>query len=262
MFIKEKIDRLFIVAINKLLKKNYLCILCNKKINDFEKLPQYYYDNLAKYNYIHPVFAGETINYLQYSCPFCFGADRERLYALFLEKYFNEVENKENFKFLDFAPSKSLSNWIRKYKWVKYRTIDLYMQGVDDKADITNLDIYTDNEFDFILCSHVLEHIENEKKAISELYRILKPTGKAIIMVPILTTLKEDFENPEHKTEAERWKYYGQNDHVRKHSKKGFVKKLENAGFKVEQLNIDYFSKEEFEKNAISKKSVLYVVSK
>jgi ubiquinone/menaquinone biosynthesis C-methylase UbiE len=121
---------------------------------------------------------------------------------------------------------------------------------------------YVDNCFDMILCSHVLEHVDDDRKAMSELFRILKPSGFGIIMVPIDINLKEDFENPEYKTEAERWKYFGQNDHVRLYSKNGFATKLIQTGFKVNQLGIDYFGADVFEKNGIHPRSVLYVVEK
>jgi len=141
--------------------------------------------------------------------------------------------------------------------------MDLFMAGVDDKVvDITNMSIYADNRFHLIVCSHVLEHIEDDRKAMAELYRVLNPAGFAIVMVPINLWLKEDFEDPVKTTEAERWRYFGQNDHVRVYSKAGFVGKLTAVGFKVAQLGIDYFGAEVFERNGIHPRSVLYIARK
>lgn len=262
MLLEKIMNRLTKLTVNVLGKKKYKCNVCNRKIYKFEKLDDFFFQNLEKYGYIHPLFAAETINLLQYSCPFCGSSDRDRLYALFLADYFKKNDNPTDYKFLDIAPAKCFSKWIKKFDWINYRTVDLFMQNVDDKADITDMKIYADNSFDFVLCSHVLEHIEDDKKALSEIYRILKKGASAIIMAPILLTLENDFENPEYKTESERWKYFGQDDHVRMYSKSGFISKLEDSGFKVEQITIKNFSEEIFEKNGISKRSVLYVVNK
>jgi SAM-dependent methyltransferase len=244
-------------------KGTYLCPICESKLSNYERLPEYYFEMYDKYEFEHSLDYFETFNYEKYSCPVCGSSDRNRLYAIFLKKRFAEYLNKNTkIKFLDIAPDINLSAWIKKNASIKYRSVDLSMPGVDDIADITNLNIYDTGIFDIVLCSHVLEHIENDNKAISEIFRVLKPEGIAIVMAPILLTLKEDLENPDWKTESERWKHYGQNDHVRLYSKPGFVKKLVQAGFRVNQFGADYFGTEVFDRNAISPKSVLYVVEK
>jgi predicted SAM-dependent methyltransferase len=124
------------------------------------------------------------------------------------------------------------------------------------------MNIYEDNTFDFFICSHVLEHIQNDIKAMSELYRVLKPGGKCIAMVPIALSLEEDYENPEITTAEGRWKHFGQDDHVRMYSKSGFVNKLASTGFLVHQLDVNFFGYEIFDKHGIHPRSVLYVVEK
>jgi predicted SAM-dependent methyltransferase len=244
-------------------KGDYRCPLCKNEFDHFNRLPDYYIEMLDKYQYVHPFFYSETFNYLKYSCPACGASDRNRLYALYFEKRFSEIAiHKSAYNILDIAPDKNLSDWIKKYPFIQYRSLDLYMEGVDDKADITNLNIYEKDRFDIIICSHVLEHIVDDRKAMGEIFRVLKPNGFAIIMVPIMLTLHEDLENHEWTSEADRWKYYGQNDHVRMYSKGGFVKKLEKTGFKVLQLGIEYFGKETFLQNGIHRQSVLYIVEK
>jgi SAM-dependent methyltransferase len=255
------IKRLMTKNTDKNNKRYFHCPVCNKKVRTFNKLPDFYDDMLEKYEYVHSIYCTETMNRNSYSCPRCNASDRSRLYAVYLKEKFNAF-SKEEYTFLDIAPSENLKNFIKKSALIRYRSADLFMKNVDDKVDITDMNIYSDNSFDVILCSHVLEHIVDDRKAMSELFRILKPDGFAIIMVPINLLLKEDFENSEYKTEAERWKYFGQNDHVRLYSKNGFVNKLTQTGFKVNQLGIDYFGKEVFEKNGIHPRSVLYVVEK
>ena len=256
----KAIRRIKIIISNET-EKTFFCPVCNKKVKDFLKLSDYFDNMMEKYEYVHSIFCAETMNRKAYACPHCNASDRDRLYAIYLNKKFQTLTRKK-YTFLDIAPAKVLTDFIKKFDFIQYRSADLSMEGVDDKIDITDMNIYADNSFDIILCSHVLEHIEDDRKAMSELYRILKPEGFAIVMVPINLYLKEDFENSEYKTEAERWKYFGQDDHVRLYSKNGFVNKLTQTGFKVYQLGLDYFGKEIFDKNGIHPRSVLYVVEK
>jgi predicted SAM-dependent methyltransferase len=122
--------------------------------------------------------------------------------------------------------------------------------------------IYGTESIDAFICSHVLEHVEDDRKALRELYRILKPGGWGICMVPILLTLKETLENPDWVTPEQRWKYYGQDDHVRAYSKEGFIERLVEANFEVELLGIDHFGAQSFDKHGIHPRSILYVVHK
>ncbi|MDH6355289.1 DNA-directed RNA polymerase subunit RPC12/RpoP [Dysgonomonas sp. PH5-45] len=238
----------------------YSCPVCNNKVVDFWPLPALYAEEMEKHGFIYPSGYFETMNKKQYRCPHCGNSDRNRLYAIYLKK---KIEQGKTYSFLDVAPNQALAQLcIKSLGDIKYRSMDLYMDGVDDKLDITDLNIYEDDKYDIILCSHVLEHIEDDRKAMSELYRVLKKGGFGIIMVPILLTLEEDKENKKYNTDALRWKYFGQNDHVRMYSKKGFVAKLEETGFKVNQLGIDYFGQDVFHKYGIHPRSVLYVVEK
>lgn len=242
-------------------EKKKFCSVCENNVQKFERLPDYYIQKLDEAGYIHP-HLGETMNILGYSCPVCGAADRDRLYALFMNKS-KHIHNNSDFKFLDIAPSMALQKFIKKnYPKINYRSADLMMENVDDKVDLTNMQLYENDRFNFLICSHVLEHVVNDTLAIKELYRVLKPGGSGIVMVPILLTLTEDYENQDAQTPIERWKHYGQDDHVRMYSKPGFIKKLENTGFVVNQYGMDYFSEELFAKNGIHSRSVLYIVEK
>jgi hypothetical protein len=95
-----------------------------------------------------------------------------------------------------------------------------------------------------------------------ELYRILKPGGKGIAMVPINLGLAQTMEDPFCADIPTRWKLYGQHDHVRMYSKNDFISRLENVGFKVERLDVNFFGKDSFFKAAIYPTSVLYIVNK
>jgi SAM-dependent methyltransferase len=239
----------------------HCCTVCSSAIEQFNRLPDFYHENLDKNGFIFSSYQSETINFLNYSCPVCDASDRDRLYALYFKKELPKVDLE--FRLLDVAPSGSLRNFIQaKYPYINYRSADLLMSGTDDCVDITKMDIYEDNIFDFLICSHVLEHVQNDRKAIAELYRVLKVGGKGIVMVPIMLSLEKDYENPGITTPEGRWKHFGQDDHVRMYSKSGFIGKLESTGFLVHQLDINFFGTETFEKYGIHPRSVLYIVEK
>ena len=122
------------------------------------------------------------------------------------------------------------------------------------------MDGYADRSVDIILCSHVLEHIPEDRKAMAEIRRVLKPDGFAILLVPLVIGVDETHEDPSFDTdEALRWKYFGMGDHVRQYGKRDFIKRLETAGLQIEQLGIDYFGAEAFRRAGIADNSVLYV---
>lgn len=241
----------------------YYCPVCQQKVVRFKPLSIAFDLMLEKCHYIHPRHSDEMMNPHAYSCPKCGAQDRERVYAMYLSQEFSKMEKTGRiYSFLDFAPSPSLSKFIKQHSFIRYRSADLYMKGVDDKVDITDLQIYESGKFDMILCSHVLEHVEQDVKAMKELYRVLNKNGFAIIVVPINLGLEEDFEDPTKTSESDRWKYFGQNDHVRVYSKKGFVSKLESVGFQVHQYGVDFFGMAEFERCGVHPRSILYVVTK
>ncbi len=239
------------------------CPLCNSMIRNYLPLDKKYSIDIAINGIIYGVNDYETLNTKNFMCPVCGADDRTRLYVLYLKEKLKE-SNKTNkiFQLLHFAPERPLQQILKKYQFIKYRSADLYMNEVDDKVDITNMNIYADNTFDIIICSHVLEHIIDVNKAISELYRIMKHGSWAIIMAPVLPELPEDYENETIVSPEDRLKFFGQDDHVRVFSKKGFVNKLKNNGFIVNDLGIEYFGKDSFVKYNITSKSVLYIIEK
>src|SRR5690606_25242155 len=97
--------------------------------------------------------------------------------------------------------------------------------------DITNIK-YKDNSFDIIMCNHVLEHVDDDSKAVREMYRVLKPGGWAIFLVPI-ADMPTTYENKKIKTDAGRLKHFGQVDHVRKYGR-DYVDRLKSAGWNVD----------------------------
>jgi len=197
----------------------------------------------------------------------CGSSDRDRLYALYIRDYLKGVKGDKAVKIVDFAPSLPLSLFIKRLiersePEVIYLTADLCAEGVDDKIDITDMKLYGDNHFDFFICSHVLEHVEDDRKALHELHRILKAGGHGILMVPILLSTEEIEEDPAVVDVAERWRRFGQFDHVRLYSKSGFIQRVTESGFLVKQYGKEFFGEALFARTGISSQSILYVVQK
>ena len=135
---------------------------------------------------------------------------------------------------LHMAPEKALMTRLSKLKYLTYTTCDLESPLAEVKADICDLP-FPDASFDWILCNHVLEHIPNDTKAMQELYRVLKPGGKALLQVPLNTALEETFEDDSIVDKAARTKVFGQYDHVRVYGK-DYFEKLRQTGFEVNEI--------------------------
>ena len=245
----------------------HYCPVCRSGVRAFQPLPEFYRDNLAKHGWPFADEETETCNQSGYLCPSCQATDRDRLCALYLQDYLSGVQANRGLKMVDFAPSVPLSDFIRREiarsgRNIPYRTADAFAEGVDDKVDITELRSYQDGEFDFFICSHVLEHVSDDRKAIREMHRILRPGGKGILMVPIVLCISEIDEDPTVVDEGERWRRFGQFDHVRLYSKRGFIERVKAAGFLLHQHGQEVFGAKEFIRTGISAQSVLYVVEK
>ncbi|MCD6663412.1 MAG: glycoside hydrolase family 99-like domain-containing protein [Comamonas sp.] len=137
-----------------------------------------------------------------------------------------------------------------------------------DKVDITDMrSSYADGSFDFIICSHVLEHVQDDRAAMRELCRVLAPEGRAILMVPILLTQAHTDEDPALDDIKERVRRFGQEDHVRRYAKWDFLKRLRDSGFLVEMLDESKFQEltrvpRVFKNHGITSTSLLYIGKK
>ena len=173
---------------------------------------------------------------LNAQCPHCNSCDRERLIYLYVKNKTDLLFTNNNIRLLHVAPEKNLQKVLSSKPNIDYISTDLKSPLVMVKMDITNIK-YKDNYFDAIICNHVLEHIPDDHRAMSELYRVLKPNGWAILQVPISVSLKKTYEDPTVTTPEEREKVFGQSDHVRIYAK-DYKDRLENVGFYVNVYNI------------------------
>ena len=166
-------------------------------------------------------------------CPGTLSLERHRLLWLYLDRETNFLSS--NLKVLHVAPEQVFYKKFKKLKNWEYFTFDLNSPIADIKGDLISTN-FKDEYFDLIICNHVLEHIEDDKSALDEMYRILKYNGISILQVPINVKRENTFEDLSIKSKIQREKYFGQYDHVREYGL-DFKDRVEQAGFKVEMIN-------------------------
>ncbi len=192
-------------------------------------------------------------------CVYCGSWDRERLVYLYLKydlKLFTSAKRKS---ILHIAPEKVLSQRLGSLATKEYVRGDLiaeaYGVGV---ISINLLDIkFQSDRFDLIICNHVLEHIEDDRKAMRELWRVLRPHGVAILQVPISKSCVDTSEDFTVQDPAERERLFGQRDHCRIYGQ-DYVDRLAGAGFFVGRLRIGHL----FESHGVNKEEDLFVCRK
>lgn len=235
------------------------CLSCNLYFKRFTPLPSWMNDMLIRHGSAYRVEQFETLNADAYRCPRCHINDRDRLCALYLRQ---RLRPEKDYNLIEFAPTKSFGAVLKQMPNVTHRTANLLPDDVDDQIDLMDMHIYADGRFDVVVCSHILEHVTDDRKAMRELHRILKPGGFGLVLVPIIPSVAQTTEDPAVNDEALQWKLYTQGDHVRMYSKTDFANRLSEAGFTVLQLGRDYFGPDVFDRHAIKQSSVLYVVEK
>jgi len=218
-----------------------------------------YYGN----RYVCPCCGGRFRKFLPYGvrkrpnvkCPRCGSLERHRLIWLYLKNRTNLFTS--SLMVLHFAPEDIFQRHFRLLSNLNYVSADLYPSKAMLKMDITNI-YFKDNTFDVILCSHVLEHIVDDRKAMLELFRVLKPGGWSILQVPIREDLNRTLEGDILTTAAERERIFGQSDHVRQYGL-DYKDRLEEVGFKVKVDNYgEELGQELFEKYGLLERHVYF----
>ncbi len=184
-------------------------------------------------------------------CIHCNSLERHRLTWLFFTKK-TELFNNIQKKMLHIAPEQSFQKFLPERIGTGYLSADLFNPEAMVKMDITNIQ-YPNDTFDVIYCSHVFEHVHEDIQAMQEFYRVLKPEGWAILLVPILDgPTYEDLSITDPK---ERLKVYGQEDHVRKYGTDlVYLNRLKEVGFKVQIIKpSDFLDSEQIIRMGITK---------
>lgn len=143
---------------------------------------------------------------------------------------------KDELRVLHVAPEPILQKKLKSLRNLDYISADLKSSSAMIKMDITDA-LFKENVFDIILCYHVMEHIMDDKQAIREIYRMLKPGGWAIIQSPIDMNQEHTIECSERLSPEELRRVFGHRDHVRRYGR-DYIERLESVGFKVEIVNL------------------------
>ena len=215
-------------------------------------------------NFKCPVCGGKFRKMLSYGvwherenvlCPRCLSLERHRLMWLYLKNktgFFTD-----NLKVLHIAPEQCFRKRFKKLKNLEYTTADLVSPIADVKMDVQDMP-FKNEEFDVVICNHVFEHVPDDRKAMSEVYRVLKKEGFAIMFVPMDLSLENTFEDLTVTDPAEREKLFHQKDHLRLYGR-DYTKILEQTGFVIDEKNyfdeLDLFMKEHFR---ITEKEYMY----
>jgi SAM-dependent methyltransferase len=168
--------------------------------------------------------------------PSTLSLERHRLLWLYLQEE-TELFNAP-IRLLHFAPEQCFYTRFRNSENIDYTTTDLDSPLADVPADICDLP-FQDNQFDMILCNHVLEHIPDDLQAMKELYRVLKPGGTAVLQIPLENNRATTFEDDSITDREERTRIFGQYDHVRVYGM-DYFDRLACVGFEVH--TVDYTS--------------------
>lgn len=194
-------------------------------------------------------------------CVKCDSLDRDRLLYAYFKHEMKVFNDNIDFSILHLAPELMISKEFLKYNYRQYICGDKFMPGYKYPHYTVNMDImnitFPDNFFDLIICNHVLEHIPDDLGSMREIFRVLSPSGKAVLQVPISAILQETYENPKVKTDKEREEHFGQYDHVRIYGQ-DYVNRLESVGFKVNKINVS----DKYQRYGLIAEEDLFICSK
>lgn len=163
-------------------------------------------------------------------CPMCHSLERHRLMKLWFDQNEGLLQGGSA---LHFAPEPGV---VRIFKPVagQYATADITPGRADLALDIEALPQDMTATYDWILCSHILEHVD-DRKALAGLHRVLKPKGTLLILVPIVEGWLSTYEDPSVQTKADRSRYFGQWNHVRYYGA-DIRERITAAGFDLEEF--------------------------
>jgi len=189
-------------------------------------------------------------------CPNCLALERHRLLWVYLKNQTSLFHQKQ--RLLHIAPEYCFIDRFESLKHLDYLTADIESPLAKLKMDIHQMP-FDEHSFDCVLCNHVMEHLTDDRQAMKEIYRVLKPGGWAIIQVPFFPPFPDHtFEDPNITTPGDRMKKFGQKDHMRLYGK-DYKERLENCGFQVtEDHFVDSLTTDMVRKFALSKEAIYF----
>jgi SAM-dependent methyltransferase len=190
-------------------------------------------------------------------CPACKALERQRLLALYLRIETRLLTHPA--RLLLVAPETGLLRMFGDAPLLDWVTMDIAARPrVQVQADLTCLPFPTD-AFDAIICSHVLEHIPDDRAAMREMARVLAPGGQALVVVPMGWRLRTTYEDPSITDRAGRKAAFGQGDHVRLCGR-DYGDRLAEAGLTVEPFAYAHaFDLELAQRYGLERSEVIFV---
>ena len=193
-------------------------------------------------------------------CPYDLTLERHRLMWLYLTRK-TDFFSAESLKVLHIAPEQCFLPHFKKQNNLDYTTADLVSPIADIHFDLHDIPL-EDNQYDVVFCNHVMEHVDDPIRCMSELNRVMKPGGWAIMQVPQDMSRTETYEDKSITSPDEREKHFWQKDHVRLFGK-DYPSYLEKAGFKVNEFDLNTeFDATEVVKFRLMQKEILYIARK
>ncbi|MFN2422447.1 MAG: class I SAM-dependent methyltransferase [Cryomorphaceae bacterium] len=192
-------------------------------------------------------------------CPHCLSLERHRLLWLYLQQRTNLFS--EKVKLLHIAPEQCFHGRFKATKNIEYVTGDLESPLAEHHFDLHDVPFEADS-FDAVICNHVLEHVEDDRRCMRELYRVLRPGGWAIMQVPVDYDRAETYEDETIITPEDREKHFWQKDHVRLFGR-DYPDRLADAGFKVKSDDfVKSLGEETTERFRLQRREVVYFLTK
>lgn len=250
-------------VIKNLLKKIYhfgltfKCVYCKSNLS-----------KLLPHGLTHPVLYQYDVvggkRRLNNKCPICRCNDRERLLFFYYHNVIKpNLDAPKNL--LHIAPEPHFSALLKSNNNIKYISGDKFEKGYETSYSAEYIDIcdtkLPDEEFDFVICNHVLEHVTSYEVALAEIKRILKSGGKAVLQVPYAKLLTNTIEDLNTTSEKEREEKFGQYDHIRLFGL-DYPNILKRAGFSVNQYTSAQLSNNQTHKFALNPDEIIFEIVK
>lgn len=195
-------------------------------------------------------------------CPRCLGLERHRLLWLYIERETALLDCYHTL--LHIAPEVALKRQFERHYGKEhaenYITADLESPLAKLHFDIQDIPL-EDESIDVVICNHILEHVEDDRKALRELHRILRPEGWGVVLVPQDLNREKTFEDDTITSPEERARIFGQYDHRRIYGR-DYADRLRECGFEVEEIEYEKHLSEEEVKQYATAGERLYVIKR